>query len=140
MSAPRYRRNAGSVYSLSYHLVWCPNHCCKVLVGKIADELCWLLSSHDAGFGLFQQMIEYKAESAGTQVSTVKSTQTTQACSGCGSLVPKGWSVRVHVCPDCGLVLDRDVHAARQILSLALNNLLGRSAQAVMCPVGECVA
>ena len=29
-------------------------------------------------------------------------------------------SVRVHQCPFCGLALDRDVNAARNILSLAL--------------------
>jgi len=136
MSDTRNCRIAGRVYSLSYHLVWCPKNRRKVLVGEIADELRWLLSSPEAGFGLFRQMLEYKAEGAGTQVIAVKSPQITQACSGCGSVVPKGWSVRVHVCPDCGLVLDRDVNAACQILSLAVNNLLERSGQAVTCPVG----
>jgi len=43
MGVPRYRRNAGSVYSLNYHLVWCPKYRCKVLVGEIADELRLLL-------------------------------------------------------------------------------------------------
>ena len=43
MSDTRYRRNAGSVYSLKYHLVWCPKYRRKVLVGEIADELCSLL-------------------------------------------------------------------------------------------------
>lgn len=94
------------------------------------------LSSHDAGFGLFRQMLEYKAESAGIQVIAVNPSNTTQACSGCGSLVPKGLSVRVHQCPVCGLILDRDVNAARNILSLALHRSvgsqpLGRSGQPV---------
>ena len=43
MSDPRYRRNAGSVYSLKYHLVWCAKYRRKVLVGEIADELRSLL-------------------------------------------------------------------------------------------------
>jgi putative transposase len=98
------------------------------------------LSSHDAGFGLFRQMLEYKAEEAGAQVIAVNPSNTSQACSGCGSIVPKGLSVRVHVCPDCGLVLDRDVNAARNILTLALKTPLGRSGQAVTYPVGESVA
>ncbi len=97
------------------------------------------LSSYDAGFGLLRQMIEYEAESAGIQIIAVNPSNTTQACSGCGSIVPKGLSVRVHKCPYCGLVLDRDVNAARNILSLALNNPLGRSGQPVTCPVGESV-
>ena len=98
------------------------------------------LSSHDTGFGLFRQMLEYKAESAGIQVIAVNPSNTTQACSGCGSIVPKGLSVRVHACPDCGLILDRDVNAARNILTLALVNPLGRSGQTLTCPVGESVA
>jgi putative transposase len=43
MSDTRYRRNAGSVYSLKYHLVWCPKYRRKVLIGEIADELRSLL-------------------------------------------------------------------------------------------------
>ena len=97
-------------------------------------------SAYDAGFGLFRQMLEFKAESAGIQVIAVNPSNTTQACSGCKIIVPKGLSVRVHVCPDCGLVLDRDVNAAWNILILALHNPLGRSGQAVTCPVGESVA
>lgn len=98
------------------------------------------LASHDAGFGLFRKMLEYKAESAGIPVIAVNPSNTTQACSGCGTRVPKGLSVRLHTCPDCGLVLDRDVNAARNILTLALKNPLGRSGQAITCPVGENVA
>jgi putative transposase len=98
------------------------------------------LSSHDAGFGLFRQMLEYKAEEAGVQVIAVNPSHTTQACSGCGRIVPKGLSVRVHSCPVCGLVLDRDVNAAHNILHFALQNPLGRSGQALTCPVGESVA
>ena len=97
------------------------------------------LSSHDAGFGLFRHMLEYKAESAGIQVIAVNASNTTQACSECGSIVPKGLSVRVHVCPNCGLVLDRDINAARNILSMALLPPLGRSGQPITYPVGESV-
>ena len=79
------------------------------------------LSAHDAGLGLFQQLLAYKAESAGTQVMTVNPAYTSQACSGCGAMVEKDLSVRVHRCPDCGLTLDRDVNAARNILCLAVN-------------------
>ena len=41
---------------------------------------------------------------------------TSQLCSGCGECVSKSLEVRVHICPRCGLVLDRDVKAARVIL------------------------
>jgi putative transposase len=43
---------------------------------------------------------------------------TSQLCSQCGERVPKDLSARVHSCPFCGLVLDRDHNAARNILSL----------------------
>ncbi len=43
MSDTRYRRNSGSVYSLKYLLVWCPEYRRKVLIGEIAEELSSLL-------------------------------------------------------------------------------------------------
>jgi putative transposase len=80
------------------------------------------LSAHDAGLGIFQQLLTYKAESAGSHVRLVDPAFTSQACSGCGALVAKDLSVRVHVCPDCLLELDRDINAARNVLNLALNS------------------
>ncbi len=87
------------------------------------------LSSHDAGIGRFRQMLEYKAESAGIRLIAVAPKDTTQDCSGCGRHVPKGLKDRVHACPHCGLVLDRDVNAARNILYRESPKPLGRSGQ-----------
>jgi len=81
------------------------------------------LSAHDAGLAQFRQMLAYKAESAGTQVLTVNPANTSQMCSGCGEMVEKPLSERVHTCPHCGLVLDRDLNAARNILYRALPEL-----------------
>ncbi len=90
------------------------------------------LSAHDAGLGEFQQLLAYKAESAGVQVVTVNPAYTSQACSGCGVIVEKNLSVRVHRCSDCGLTLDRDVNAAANILRLAVTPArTGRSGQNV---------
>jgi putative transposase len=96
------------------------------------------LSSHDAGFGIFRQMLEYKAEEAGVQTKAVDPYNTSQRCSSCGNIVPKTLSVRVHTCPNCGLVIDRDVNAARNVLILALISL-GRSEQTVTWAVAPCV-
>ena len=41
---------------------------------------------------------------------------TSQICSGCERIVRKGLGTRVHSCPGCGLVMDRDVNAAVNIL------------------------
>lgn len=35
----RYKRNAGCVFNIKYHLVWCPKYRRKVLIGNIADRL-----------------------------------------------------------------------------------------------------
>jgi putative transposase len=43
MSDTRYRRHAGSVFSLKYHLVGCPKYRRKVLIGEIAEQLRCLL-------------------------------------------------------------------------------------------------
>ncbi len=61
-----------------------------------------------------------KAEEAGRTVTKVDPRYTSQICSGCGEIVKKDLSVRVHDCPYCNLVLDRDVNAAKNILNKAL--------------------
>ena len=40
----RYRRNAGAVFSLKYHLVWCPKYRRPVLEGDVALRLKTLIS------------------------------------------------------------------------------------------------
>jgi putative transposase len=78
-------------------------------------------STHDAGWGQFLAILTHKAASAGVQVVVVDPDNTSQVCSGCGSLVPKDLSVRLHRCPDCGYTADRDVNAAKNILRLGLS-------------------
>jgi putative transposase len=73
-------------------------------------------SISDAGWAQFRTALEYKAACAGKQVVAVPPQYTTQDCSQCGTRVQKSLSVRTHVCPSCGLVLDRDENAARNIL------------------------
>jgi putative transposase len=72
-------------------------------------------SISDAGWAAFRTILEAKAACAGRQVVAVPPAFTSQECSGCGQRMPKSLSVRTHVCPSCGLVLDRDENAARNI-------------------------
>ena len=72
----------------------------------------------DAGWGRFNWMLSYKAESAGKTFIQVNPSMTSQECSQCGQIVPKGRGDRVHSC-ECGCVLDRDVNAARNVLKRA---------------------
>ena len=77
-------------------------------------------SISDAGWGAFRLKLQSKAESAGKQFTKVKPHYTSQKCSGCDSIVPKSLSVRVHDCPHCGVVLDRDHNAAINIKKAAV--------------------
>jgi len=72
----------------------------------------------DAGWRAFLTILTFKAESAGKRVQAVNPAFTSQACSGCGVIVSKGFSVRWHTCPDCGTSLHRDHNAALNILRL----------------------
>jgi len=77
-------------------------------------------SISDAGWSEFLTMLCYKAEEAGSRVVKVNPSGTSQECSRCGTTVAKDLSVRLHKCPHCGLVVDRDVNAARNILARAI--------------------
>jgi putative transposase len=69
----------------------------------------------DAGWNAFRCILACKAAWAGKRVEAVPLAYTSQDCSGCGKRVRKSLSVRTHVCPHCGLLLDRDLNAARNI-------------------------
>ncbi len=70
----------------------------------------------DASWGAFVTICSHKAAEAGGKVVKVAPHGTSQACSGCGCVVPKDLGVRWHSCPHCGCELDRDHNAARNIL------------------------
>jgi len=72
-------------------------------------------SIHSASWGRFFSYLSYKAESAGTNFIQIDPRDTTQLCANCGSVVKKDLSVRVHECPYCGFVADRDYNAAVNI-------------------------
>lgn len=88
----------------------------------------------DAGWGILRNALTYMARMSEGVIAFVDPRNTSQLCSGCGELVPKTLDERVHVCPNCGLVLDRDVNAARVILKRGLEIGLG---QPEYTPVGE---
>ena len=71
----------------------------------------------DVSWADFLQKLDYKAESAGGRVMKVNPRNTSQACSNCGEIVKKSLTVRMHKC-HCGLEIDRDINAARNILTL----------------------
>ena len=98
-------------------------------------------SISDAGWAAFRTILTSTAAYAGTWVIAVPAQYTSQDCSGvlpdgsrCTQRVAKSLSARTHVCPCCGLVLDRDENAAFNILRS------GQARQALTWPVGASVA
>ncbi len=65
----------------------------------------------DAGWGQIIRFTAYKAEYAGKTIELVDPYYTSQTCL-CGHHVPKKLSVRIHICPKCGLILNRDYVSA----------------------------
>jgi IS605 OrfB family transposase len=85
----------------------------------------------DAGWSGFKHMLSYKAITHGGMCLEVNEAYTSQVCSECGCLPasrPKGIAglgIREWTCSDCGTVHRRDVNAARNILRLGLESLVG---------------
>jgi putative transposase len=86
----------------------------------------------DAGWGILRNALIYMAKLSEGVMAFVDPRDTSQLCSGCGKLVPKTLGERVHRCPCCGLVLDRDVNAARVILRKGIGMVRAEST-----PVGD---
>jgi len=72
---------------------------------------------------MLQSFTAYKTEWAGKVVTFVNPKNTSQECSSCGKMVKKNLSIKVHNCPYCGLVLDRHVNAAINILKRGLQKV-----------------
>ena len=58
MSATRYQKHAGSIYTLNYHFVWCSKYRRKVLQGAIAERL--------------RELLHQKAEALGVRVEDLE--------------------------------------------------------------------
>ena len=100
-----------------------------------------LKANGDAAFsshvrrGAWSELLRLTASKAGWAkrgIVQVDPAGTSQECSGCGQVVQKDLTVRVHVCPHCGLEIDRDVNAARNILTRGLACI---GSQSVITPV-----
>jgi putative transposase len=76
-------------------------------------------SINDAGWSMFARFLNYKAENAGSKVVGVDPRNTTKTCHQCHHVQDMPLSVRIYRCPDCGLVMDRDLNSSKYILTLA---------------------
>jgi putative transposase len=81
-------------------------------------------SFSDAALGTFRRMLEYKGLWHGCQIIKVdRFFASSKTCSECGHRQPLELSDRVWTCEQCGIVHDRDVNAARNILREGLRIL-----------------
>ncbi len=67
----------------------------------------------DVSWAQFTTILAAKAEWAGREFIPVDPRGSSQECSRCHAYVPKPLGVRTHRCDSCGLVVHRDINAAR---------------------------
>ena len=84
-------------------------------------------SISDAAWRQFFEWLEYYGQVFGKIVIAVPPQYSSQECSSCHRIVKKSLSERTHIC-ECGLVLDRDENASRNLLAKGLK-LLSRGGQ-----------
>jgi putative transposase len=91
----------------------------------------------DAGWGMLRQMSEYKEARRSGRYVEVPTKGTTQTCSKCGRFAdpPLTMNNRTYSCP-CGLRLDRDLNAARNILARALAAVPGGTGESTPVETG----
>lgn len=80
----------------------------------------------DASFGEVLRQLAYKCEWYGRSFVQVDTWYpSSKTCSRCGHVQDMPLSERTYRCPSCGMVLDRDLNAARNILAEGMR-MLGR--------------
>jgi putative transposase len=88
-------------------------------IKNLVQNHCLAKSINDASWYQFRVWLEYFGKVFERVTIAVNPQYTSQECSLCGEVVKKMLSTRTHVCK-CGCILDRDLNAARNILSRGL--------------------
>lgn len=84
----------------------------------------------DNSWSFFKTRIAQKTKHFGGRMIEVNEAYTSRTCSCCGIgwMLPKGLkslAIREYVCPGCGVEQDRDINAARNILRIGHDSLIG---------------
>lgn len=112
-----------STYLIKNH----DNICIEDLnISGMLKNHCLAQSISDAGWGMFEVMLKYKAEWNGNNILQIgRFEPSSKMCSHCGSINKElKLSDREWVCSTCGVKHDRDENAAKNIESFALRNYL----------------
>lgn len=76
----------------------------------------------DAGWFEFRRQLDYKAKWNGKLFIVVERREpTSKKCSCCGNIQEMPLRKMIYSCPACGIMMDRDLNAARNILNIGLN-------------------
>lgn len=94
----------------------------------------------DGGWGYLKQQLTFKAAEAGRELVLVNPAYTSKTCSNCGANFDNLTLADRWVECDCGLSLDRDVNAARNILRQAVQTRDGQFRWASTWMDTSCVA
>lgn len=135
----RYERQRRKVARIQEHIAAQRNDFHHKLSRRIVDEnqviaveslsVSGILRNHklalavnDCGWSSFIRMLRYKCEWYGSEfLQCGRFEPSSKMCSACGETVPiLPLSVREWVCPECGVLHDRDVNAAVNILKFAV--------------------
>ena len=98
----------------------------SLAVSNMQKNHCLAKSISDASWGEFVMQLEYKSLWYGrTLIGIDRWYPSSKRCSDCGHTVPKmPLKVREWTCPECGSIHDRDINAARNVLTAGLAGLV----------------
>ena len=98
-------------------------------------------SISDAGWSQFRKILIWQATKTGKQVVVLPAKNTTQKCSSCAAIAKPRieLSDRVFNCKECGLVLDRDRNAARNLNPVRTTGVFlgGAKPKSIVVPVDD---
>jgi putative transposase len=94
----------------------------SLAVSNMQKNRCLSKSISDAGWSEFVRQLEYKAHWYGRELIGIdKWYPSSKRCSGCGHTAKAmPLKVREWTCPECGIIHDRDINAARNVLAAGL--------------------
>ena len=94
-------------------------------VSGMLQNHCLARAIADVGMCEFDRQVRYKAAWSGSEVVAAdRWYPSSKRCSGCGEIKDElDLSERVYECDWCGLVIDRDLNAARNLAQLATTRL-----------------